>query len=260
MQKSVLITGATSGIGYELTHAFATEKYNLVLVARSKEKLETIKKELEKQYQISVEVIPKDLSVKDAPEEIYETLFANNKRIDILVNSAGFGDFGDFVDSNWNKQYSMIQLNIVAVIHMTRLFLKPMVERGNGKILNLASTAAFQPVPFQSIYAASKAFILSYSEALSKELKDSGVTVTALCPGATQTAFYDVASLQNSKAFKTLKVAQARDVASYGYRELMKGRPVVIHGFINRLLTFIIRFIPRNLTREISYRITKKVN
>lgn len=259
MNKNVLITGASGGIGYELAKIFAEEGCNLVLVARSEDKLMKIKKQLERQYEILIELIIKDLSVKDAAEDIYNILLRNNVDVDILVNNAGFGDFGDFAHADWDKQYSMIQVNIAALIHMTRLFLKPMVERGYGKILNLSSTAAFQPGPFMSIYYASKAFVLSFSESLSKELDGSGVTVTALCPGPTQTGFVDAASLENSKLFKTIKVSNVEDVAIFGYKALMNGKTVAIHGFTNKLLAFGVRLIPRSLVREIMYGLQKKV-
>jgi short-subunit dehydrogenase len=259
LNKNVLITGASGGIGYELAKIFAEEGCNLVLVARSEDKLMKIKKQLERQYEILIELIIKDLSVKDAAEDIYNILLRNNVDVDILVNNAGFGDFGDFAHADWDKQYSMIQVNIAALIHMTRLFLKPMVERGYGKILNLSSTAAFQPGPFMSIYYASKAFVLSFSESLSKELDGSGVTVTALCPGPTQTGFVDAASLENSKLFKTIKVSNVEDVAIFGYKALMNGKTVAIHGFTNKLLAFGVRLIPRSLVREIMYGLQKKV-
>ncbi len=258
MNKSVL-TGASGGIGYELAKIFAEEGCNLVLVARSEDKLMKIKKQLERQYGILIELIIKDLSVEDAAEDIYNILLRNNVDVDILVNNAGFGDFGDFAHADWNKQYSMIQVNIAALIHMTRLFLKPMVERGYGKILNLSSTAAFQLGPFMSIYYASKAFVLSFSESLSKELDGSGITVTALCPGPTQTGFVDAASLENSKLFKAIKVSNVEDVAIFGYKALMNGKTVAIHGFTNKLLAFGVRLIPRSLVREIMYGLQKKV-
>lgn len=258
MSKTALITGASGGIGHELAKIFAREGYNLVLVARSENKLIDLQKKLEKQYRVSVEIIVKDLSVKDAPADIYRTLSEANKHIDVLVNNAGFGDYGEFAEVDWNKQYSMVQLNIVALMHMTKLFLQPMREAGEGKILNMASTAAFQPGPYMSVYYATKAFVLSFSEALSKELQDSGVTVTAFCPGPTQTGFEDAASLGKSKLFKIFTLARAEDVANYGYRELMRGQPVAIHGFFNKLLAFSLRFAPRSVVRKLMYKIQSK--
>lgn len=258
MNKTVLITGASGGIGYELAKIFAREQYDLVLVARSGEKLAVIKEKLEEDYGILAEIIVKDLSLKDAAEEIHGALSTAGKHVDILVNNAGFGDFGEFAYSDWNRQYSMVQLNITALMHMTKLFLKPMLENKNGRILNVASIAAFQPGPNMSVYYATKAAVLSFSEALSRELKGTGVTVTALCPGPTRTGFEDAASLGNSKLFKTFKAAPAEDVAAFGYRSLIKGRAVAVPGFINKLLVFTVRFTPRGLVREIVYRIQDK--
>lgn len=259
MSKIVLITGASRGIGFELAKKFAQDGFDQVLVARSEEKLLEIKNYLETQYRISVDVIAKDLSVKDAAEEIYRTLSSNGKHIDILVNNAGLGDFGEFAQTDWNKQYNMIQLNITALVHLTRLFLNPMLEQGYGRILNVASAAAFQPGPFMSVYYATKAFVLSFSEALARELKGSGVTVTALCPGPTQTDFITAASMENSNLLNSLKMANAEEVAAYGYHALMKGTPVMIHGFANKLLIFSIRFAPRSWVREITYKLQHKV-
>jgi uncharacterized protein len=260
MNRIVLITGASGGIGQAFAEIFAREGYDLVLVARREDKLSAIKNALETQYQISVEVIVKDLTQTDAPEEIFSFLSIKKKPISILVNNAGFGDFGKFADADWSKQYDMVQLNITAMMQMTKLFLKPMQEAGYGKILNLASVAAFQPGPLMSVYYASKSFILSFSEALSRELKGSGVTVTALCPGPTKTGFEDAASMANSKLFHSLKVAKVEDVANYGYRSLMKGRPVVVHGLMNKLLVFSVRFMPRCLVREIVFNVQDDIS
>lgn len=260
MRKTVLITGASGGIGHQLAEIFARDGFDLVLVARNEEKLAETKNKLETKYRISVEVIAKDLAVKDAPEEIFAALANSGKHIDILVNNAGAGDFGEFADADWNKQYDMIQLNVVALIQMTKLFLKPMLEQRYGKILNVASTAAFQPGPLMSVYYATKAAVLSFSEALASELKGSGVTVTTLCPGPTETGFVAAASMENSKLFQNLKVAGAEEVAACGYRALMKGKPVAVQGFFNKLLVFSLRFAPRSLAREMAYRVQAKIS
>jgi len=224
----------------------------------SGEKLARVKNYLETKYQITAEIIEKDLTQPDAPEEIYRIIAKQNKHIDILVNNAGLGDYGEFVHRDWNKQQYMIHLNIIAVTHLTKLFLKPMLERGYGRILNVSSIAAFQPGPLMSVYYATKTFVLSFSEALSRELKGSGVTVTALCPGPTRTGFEAAASLENSRLFKNLKVASAEEVAAFGYRALMQGKPVAIYGTINKLLIFCLRLTPRSLVREIVYILQSK--
>ncbi|HUW40465.1 MAG TPA: SDR family oxidoreductase [Rectinemataceae bacterium] len=251
MKETALITGASGGIGYELARIFAREGYDLALVARSGEKLSAIGRELAGDYGAAVETIALDLGAEDAPREIFDRLSAENRPVDILVNNAGFGDFGDFAAADWDKLSSMVQLNCSALMHLTKLFLGPMLERGRGRILNLASTAAFMPGPLMAVYYASKAFVLSFSEAVARELQGSGVTMTALCPGPTRTGFRDAASLQDSGLFKNLKVARAEDVAAYGYRALMKGRKVAIQGAFNKALIFGLRLTPRSLVRNI---------
>jgi uncharacterized protein len=260
MKKTVLITGASGGIGLAFAEVFVREGYNLVLIARSEDKLIAAKNKLEAQHPIVVEVIATDLTQPSAPLEIFNTIMAKNKHIDILVNNAGVGDFGNFSDADWDKQHRMVQLNILAMMQMTKLFMKPMQEAGYGKILNLASVAAFQPGPLMSVYYATKAFTLSFSEALFRELKGSGVTVTALCPGPTETGFVDAASMANSKLFRSLKVAKVEDVAAYGYRALMKGWAVVVHGFLNNLLVFSVRLMPRFMVREIVVGVQGSIN
>lgn len=255
MNKVVLITGASSGIGYEFVKIFAKEHYDMVLVSRSEDKLRKIKKSIEQHYKVSVTVIPKDLSKKDAAQDVFQEVKNKGIHVEILINNAGFGDFGNFVDSNWNKQYEMVQLNIVALMQMTKCFMKPMIKEGHGRILNVASTAAFVPGPFLSNYYASKAFVLSFTEAVSEELKGSEVTITALCPGPTETGFVERADLGKSKLFRTLKVAKASDVAKYGYKNLMKGKTVAVHGIQNKALALGTKITPRNLIRNAMYQV-----
>lgn len=251
MKSTVLITGASSGIGYEFAKIFAKKHYNLVIVARSKGKLLQIKKEFEYKYKISVTVIVKDLSEKDAAYDVFDALQDKGIHVEILINNAGFGDFGKFVDCDWNKQYEMVQVNIIAMMQMTKCFMKPMIREGHGKILNLSSTAAFQPGPYMSNYYAGKAFVLSFTEAISMELKGTGVTIMALCPGPTRTGFESVATLGKSKLFRTLKVAKASEVAKFGYKRLWKGKTVAVHGIQNKALSLGIKVTPRKLIRTI---------
>lgn len=245
MRRTALITGASKGIGRELAIIFARQGYDLVLVARSKALLEELGKRLSKKYKIEVTTIEKDLTCKEAPEEIFQEL--EGRRIDILVNNAGFGDYKEFAHSEWEKQYLMIQLNITALMHMTKLFLPNMIKQGYGKVLNLASTAAFLPGPNMSVYYASKAAVLSFSQAISKELKGCNVTVTALCPGPTSTNFERTAGLINSKLFHSLKVTDAKKVALYGYKALMKGKPVAVEGLFNKMLIISTKLAPRGV-------------
>lgn len=259
MKKTALITGASSGLGTEFARIHASKGDNLVLVARGKDKMEALKTEFEKQFGISVYVISKDLSVQSAPKEVYDELEVQKIHIDYLINNAGFGDFGVFAECDWEKQFQMINLNITALTYLTRLFLPDMIKNKFGKILNIASTAAFQPGPTMSIYFATKAFVLSFSESIANELKGTSVTVTALCPGATETGFKAAAALDNSNLFKGNQIATSKDVAEFGYNSMMKGKTVVIHGFVNSLMSQSVRFAPRNIVTAIArYKLKEK--
>jgi short-subunit dehydrogenase len=259
MNKTVLITGASGGIGLELARIHASKGDNLVLVARSEDKLNKIKSELEHEFKIRVYNIVKDLSVKDSAVEVYKELHIQNISVDYLVNNAGLGDFGLFEFSDWTKQESMINLNITALVHLTRLFLPDMIKRGEGRILNVASTAAFQPGPKMSVYFGTKAFVLHFSEAINNEVMGKGVTVTALCPGSTESDFHAVA-LGDSSLVKNRNMASSRKVAMAGYMAMMKGKPVVIPGIKNWLMAFAVRFFPRDFIVKMAGRIQEKKN
>ena len=252
MNKTALITGASGGLGKEFARIHASKGDNLVLIARSKDKLEALKFELEKQYSISVVILVKDLSDQYAPKAVYEAVKNQNIRVDYLINNAGFGDFGLFAETNWEKQLEMINLNITCLTYLTRLFLPDMIQNKYGKILNIASTAAFQPGPTMSVYFATKAFVLSFSEAIANELKGTGVTVTALCPGATDTGFKAASSLDNSNLFKGTQIATSKEVAEFGYTKMMEGKTVAIHGVVNNLLAQSVRFAPRNIVTSLA--------
>ena len=246
--KTALITGASSGIGLELARIHAAKKGNLVLVARRENKLNELKLELEEKHSISIEVLAIDLAKDGAVTEVYEILKEKNITVDYLINNAGFGDYGFFHETSWNKEAAMIDLNIKALTHLTKLFVKGMVERGSGKIMNVASTAAFQPGPLMAIYYASKHYVLAFSEAIANELKGTGVTVTALCPGPTQSEFSDTANLNESKLFERVKIASSATVAQYGYKQMIAGKTVSIQGFMNRIMAASNRFVPRKLS------------
>ncbi|MDD4967868.1 MAG: SDR family oxidoreductase [Paludibacter sp.] len=252
MNKTALITGASSGLGKEFARIHASKGGDLVLVARSKDKLEALKFELEKQFGISVTVIVKDLSDQYAPKAVFDELKGQKIRIDYLINNAGFGDFGLFAETDWEKQLEMINLNITCLTYLTRLFLPDMIENKEGKILNIASTAAFQPGPTMSVYFATKAYVLSFSEAIANELKGTGVTVTTLCPGATETGFKAAASLEESNLFKGNQIASSKEVAEFGYSKMLEGKTVVIPGVMNNLLVQSVRFAPRNIVTSIA--------
>ncbi|MCK4662624.1 MAG: SDR family oxidoreductase [Bacteroidales bacterium] len=255
--KTALITGASSGIGYEFAKLLAKDNYNLILVARSEEKLNYLKNYSEAEYKISVKVIVKDLSKIASVDEIYNELVRKKIYIDILINNAGFGNFGKFSETNWQTEAEMIQLNILALTHLTKLFLKGMIERKRGKILNVASTGSFQPCPLMAVYGATKAYVLSFSEAIANELKGTGITVTALCPGPTETNFFKVGKFEESKIVKNKKLPSAEDVAKYGYNAMNKSKTVAIHGLMNKTLAFLVGFAPRNLVTNVS---RKKIN
>lgn len=259
MKNTALITGASNGIGLELAKIHASKGGDLVLVARNKFKLDEIKIELEKQFKISVYTIGKDLSLTNAAQEIFNETNKENIQVDYLINNAGFGDFGMFAETDWNKELQMINLNITSLTHFTKLYLQDMVKRRSGKIMNVASTAAFQSGPTMSVYCATKAYVLSFTEAISNEVIDKGITITALCPGATETGFQAAGGLDDSKLFKDKKLPTAKEVAQYGYASMMKGKIVAIHGIMNYIMSNSIRFIPRSLVLKISRKMLDKV-
>ena len=249
---TALITGGSGGIGLELAKQFAAHGHDLVLTARHRDSLEAIAGTIEGKYAVKVTVIPDDLTDPDAPQRLFDAISAENIDIHFLVNNAGFGLGGEFVDTEMTRELEMIQVNIAALTQLTKLFLPAMVKRKSGKILNLASTAAFQPGPLMSVYYASKAFVLSFSEALDEELRNSGVSVTCLCPGATATQFAATAGVGNSKLFATIGGTTAEQVAQYGYDALMRGERVAVVGMRNRIMVTAERFAPRKLVTRLS--------
>jgi hypothetical protein len=249
--KTALITGASSGIGLEFARVFAKEKSNLVLVARSKDKLIELADELQKEHDIYVKVIAADLSKMDEVQMVYDTCKANGIQIEYLINNAGFGNFGFFAETEWTTTEQMIDLNIKSLTKFCRLFIPDMVKRKSGKVLNVASTAAFQPGPTMAVYFASKSYVLFLSEALYNELKGTGVSITCLCPGATESNFIKVASMENSNLFKNKKVPTSAEVAAFGYKAMMKNKMTVIHGFLNYLMANSIRISPRKMVLSV---------
>jgi short-subunit dehydrogenase len=240
---TALITGASSGIGLEMARLMAADKVDLVLVARSEDKLQVLADELKSKHEVAVQVVAVDMASLDAAQTVVDALAG--KPIDYLVNNAGFGDFGAFVERDWVKLNEMLQLNITALTQLTHLLLPAMVARSSGRILNVASTAAFQPGPWMAVYYATKAYVLSFSDALSYELRKTGVSVTTLCPGATVSGFQALAEMENSKLVRGKKLPTADEVASFGYQKMLAGRGVVIHGLFNWLLAQSVRITPR---------------
>jgi len=250
-REVALITGASMGIGKELAKIFAADGHDLVLVARSEDKLHALAQELMSAHGIMAHVIPADLADPSAPANIFASLQSRGIQLDYLVNNAGFGATGAFAELPLQPQMDMLQVNIDALVALTHLALQGMLARKKGRILNIASTAGFQPGPNMAIYYASKSFVLMFSEGIAEEVKSAGITVTAHCPGATVTNFADTAGNAKSVLFK-LGAAPADKVARHAYRSMMKGKVVAIEGFMNWLAAFSVRFSPRGLVRKIT--------
>ena len=251
MARTALVTGASSGIGAELARCLAREGCALVLVARSAERLQAVADELRAAHGIPVQTLPCDLADRAAPEAMMAALQRDGVVLDVLVNNAGFGTHGPFARSDWAAESDMIRVNMTALTHLTRLVLPGMLQRRSGKILNVASLAAFQPGPLMAVYYASKAYTLSFSEALAEEVRGTGVTVTALCPGYVPTGFQARAGIQHAPSGTISEILSARTVAEIGYRGLMRGDPVIIPGFRNRLSVLAVRLTPRSLVRRL---------
>lgn len=254
---TALITGASSGIGECLAEQCAKHKIDLVLTARSKDKLQALSERLAGQYGVKCHVIASDLSAADGVQKLVDELGTLGSpgtagcQVDYLINNAGFGDFGFFVESDLAKQKQMMMLNMVALTELTHRLLPAMKARGNGKILNVASTASFMPGPYMSVYYATKAYVLSFSEAIANELQGTGVTVTALCPGPTASGFQDAADMNKSGLVKMLPMPTSEQVAEYGFNAMMQGKRVAIHGTMNWLMAQSIRFTPRRLATAV---------
>lgn len=252
MKTTCLITGASGGLGTEFARLFARDGYDLVLTTRNKEKMEKLKKELEEEYKVRIFVVAADLTSGDEVERLYHFLQDEGLPVGVLVNNAGFGDMGAFLDSDWERQQSLINVNMNALVRLTYLIGRDMRENGFGRIINVASIAAFSAGPYMSLYYASKSFVLSFSQALSQELRGSGVTVTALCPGPTSTGFEKNAHMGNSVMFSRFKPTRADKVAEAGYRAAMKGKSARYAGFIAHAYNIITRFLPRTTAGRIA--------
>ncbi len=248
---TTLITGASGGLGEEFARLCAADGNNLVLVARSKEKLEALGKELEGKHHIRVTVLSHDLSLADAVRKLTLELKEKNIEPDILINNAGFGAYGLFHETGYEQEKNLIAVNVAALTELTKRLLPSMVRRGSGKILNIASTAAFQPGPLMAVYYASKAYVMHFSLALSEELKGTGITVSCLCPGPTKTGFETHANLGNSRLFR-LGSMNAATVATIGYKAMKGGKPLIVAGLRNRFGAFMTRFIPKMLAAKIA--------
>lgn len=252
-----LITGASSGIGLEFAKVFAKNNINLVIVARNIEKLNVLANEIENNFKIKVEAIDLDLSESENIFILYEKISELGIDITYLINNAGFGLNGEFTDLNLRKQQEMIRLNIESLSTLTWLFAKQMKKRNNGYILNVASVAGFFPGPFMAVYYATKAYVVSFSLALSFELKPYNIIVNSLCPGPTKSNFADNAGMGNSLLFKLMPLPSSKVVAEYGFSQLLKKETLSIHGINNKFNVFISRLIPRKLMMLIISKIQK---
>jgi uncharacterized protein len=257
VSKTALITGASGGIGYELALLFARDGYDCIPVARSQDKLKELAEQLEREHHVKTLVLAKDLARPSAVDEIYEEVTAASMPVDVLVNNAGFPVFGLFVETDLQIELEMLQVNVVALTALSKLFLKGMVQRRTGRILNLASTAAFLPGPLMAVYYASKAYVLSFSQALSNELRGTGVTVTALSPGPTRTGFQKRGVMEDSRLVQG-QIADAATVALAGYRGLMAGKTIVIPGFSNKLIPWVVRLSPRGVVTRVVHRMQER--
>lgn len=253
INKTCLITGAAAGLGYEFSKLALHDGYNLILIDIDTEKLIEVKKELEKLSNLKVKIISKDLCKPNIAHEIYNAIIGEN--IEMLINNAGFGVFGAFNETNWKREENMMYLHMLTSTHLTKLVMKDMVHANSGKILNVSSLAAFQPGPLMAIYYASKSFLLSFTEAVARELKGSGVSISVLCPGPTKTNFQATVSENTSENKIAVNMASVKTVAQYGYQAFLKGKIVIIPGVMNKILAFLPRILPRRTAANIVYNI-----
>jgi len=256
-RETALITGASSGIGLDLAQLMAAE-FDLVITARNQTELEKIARDLETQHGNHVHVIPGDLARPEAPQQIFAEIERRGLPVDLLINNAGFGAYGLFAESNLQQELEMVQVNNAALTALTKLALPGMLKRKRGKIMNVASTAGFQPGPLMAVYYATKAYVIMFSEAIANELKGSGVTVTCLCPGATATRFAGRAKMEQSRLFR-MGAMRSKDVAQAAYKGMMAGKTMVIPGLLNKTVAMSVRFSPRKLVTAISRSLTERV-
>ena len=259
MNRTALVTGAASGLGYEFSNLLAKDFYDLILIDINADKLIETKQKIEEKFPVKVSILTCDLCKPKIAATIYEEI--KSSKIDVLINNAGFGLFGFFSETNWETEESMICLHVMNLTHLTKLILKDMSKNGSGKILNVSSLAAFQPGPLMSVYYATKAYILSFSEALANEVKGTGISVTVLCPGQTKTNFENIAAANSNSKVSKIKLftADAATVAQYGYDAMNAGTTIAIPGIVNKLTIFITKLIPRKITATAIRKIQVKI-
>jgi short-subunit dehydrogenase len=255
MAKPILITGASSGIGYELAKVCAAHGHDLILVARREPPMKTLKAELEAAHGIQVLTYQADLTQGAVRQQLFDWTQAQGLTLYGLINNAGFGDLSAIAKADWEKLNAMLQLNVVALTHLTRLYLPGMIAQGQGRIMNVASTAAFLPGTYMAVYYASKAYVLSFTEALATELEATEVTATTLCPGPTQSEFPDRAEIGDIDVFRNAKIPTSAEVAEFGYQAMVQGQRCAVHGTLNKALTLATRLLPRKQLAKVSKRI-----
>lgn len=251
--KRALVTGASSGLGVDFAQQLAAMGCHLVLVARREDRLNTVAADIRQQYGVEVEVAVLDLAAPEAPERLYDRLEAAGKPVDVLVNNAGFGLYGEFVSLDWDREKNMLDLDIITLVHLTKLFLKDMVARDFGYVLQVASIGAYQPSPLYASYSAAKAFVLSFSEAVNYELRHSKVRVCTTSPGVTRTEFLQVSG-QQPTGYQRLAMMESADVVRISLRAMLRGKPSVVPGIFNKLSLIPNRFLPRQAVVAIAHR------
>jgi short-subunit dehydrogenase len=256
--STALITGASGGIGYELALEHVRRGGDVILVARREDKLREYQSAWESTYGVKVHVIGMDLARRGSAQALYDAVATKGLTVDILINNAGFGQYGLFEESDVERGLEMLELNVVTLTALTRLFVVDMLRRRSGRIMNVASTASFQPVPLFAQYSATKAYVLSFSEALNNEVSDRGVTVTTLCPGPTTSGFQDVAAMHQARMADARLMATSAEVARFGYNAMLRGKTVAVHGLLNRITIMLLRFSPRSIVVRVGRMVAEK--
>ena len=249
-----VVTGATSGIGLEFARLFASDGIHVVIAARGKAELEVLAKELTDSYSVEAHPVVCDLSTLEGAEKLYRYTKENKLSVRYVINNAGVGDYGEFIKTSWAKEQAMIGLNVVSLTYLTKVYATDFAAGEGGHIVNVASTAAFQPGPLMAVFYATKSYVLHLSEGIASELKRKGVFVTALCPGPTASKFQEAAAMTDSRLVAGKKLPTAAQVARYGYRAMKRGKVVAIHGTSNKINTYAIRFLPRRTVRALVHR------
>ncbi|HEX2620424.1 MAG TPA: SDR family oxidoreductase [Phototrophicaceae bacterium] len=251
--KWALVTGASSGLGVDFAKQLAAIGCHLILVARREDRLRAVADQITTQYGVQVEIVILDLSLPEAPQTLYDQLKTAGRRVDVLINNAGYGLYGEFTQLDWQREQNMLQLDIMTVTHLTKLFVRDMVVRNFGYVLQVASIGAYQPSPLYATYSAAKSFVLNFSEAVNYELRKTAVKLTVISPGVTKTEFLAVSG-QQPTFYQRMAMMQSPDVVRIGLNAMLRGKPSVIPGTINAVTIFLNRLLPRRLIAALAYR------